>query len=124
MTFTPSTVGSRRTHPFLDVAGHGFYPYASGASTYVPELPFRLLSVLARYDPDTVVPYETIARVMYPDTPYDASLHDMVQRHLAVLRSLMSLYGNWLPRLFKVEYGVGIRVQSQYLPPVLPTVGR
>lgn len=119
MTFTAPSAGNRRSHPFLDVRTHGFCPYASGASIPVPELPFRLLSTLARYEPGTVVSYETLASVMWPGevpAPYDGSFNDMIQRHLAVLRTLMSVYGNWHPRLFKVEYGVGIRVQPEHLP--------
>jgi hypothetical protein len=117
MTFTAPSAGTRRDHPFLDVRAHGVYPFASGPSLYLPELPYRLLSVLARYDPDTVVPYETIAVVLWPTAPYDsATMPDMIQNHLKTLRTLMSIYGGWHPMVFKVEYGVGVRVQPEYLP--------
>ena len=117
MTFTAPSAGNRRSHPFLDVRSHGVYPFASGPSLYLPELPYRLLSVLARYDPDTVIGYDTIATVLWPQAPYDAdTMPDMIQNHLKTLRTLMSIYGGWHPMVFKVEYGVGIRVQPAYLP--------
>lgn len=118
MTLSPLGVGSARVHVYLDQAGHGFWPYNPGPSVYLPELPFRLLSTLAFYAPETLIPYGTLATVMYPDEvsdPYDGSHNKAIRAHLDRVLSLMEQKG-WDRRVFEVRYATGVIVHARYFP--------
>jgi hypothetical protein len=118
MTLSPARTGNTRKHPFLDVDAHGFYARRTNVGIYVSELLFLLLSVLAYYPPGTVIPYSTIATVMWPgdvSNPYDGSFNKVIRTHLDRLLDLMVDRG-WDRRVFEVKYSVGIRVNARYLP--------
>lgn len=119
MTLSPATDGNRRPHPLIDFSGHGVRSYTGDASTYLPEKPFLLLQTLVYYPPGTVVPYSTLAAVMWPDTvsdPYDGSYDYTIRAHLSGIRAIMRRDGLWPHIPFEVKPGVGICLIPRLLP--------
>jgi DNA-binding winged helix-turn-helix (wHTH) protein len=107
------------THPLVDYARHGVKSFRGDTSIYLSETRFRLLSTLAFFPPGTVVPYSTIAAVVWPGAvsdPYDGSYNHVIQAHLFNIRALMTHDGAWPHNPFEVRNGVGICINAALLP--------
>lgn len=120
MTLVPAArTATTRQHPLIDYATHGVRSFDGSTSTYLPELPFRLLSTLCYHKPNTVVGYAALAAVMWPGAvsePYDGGYNQVIRNHLSGIKAIMTHDGAWPFCPFEVKYDVGICVVSSLMP--------